>query len=354
MKVLEQIIDKIVGRLEKKKEVLLSYRYYKCYKKYQGQKKIIHMLTPTYGNMGDQAIAYATNKFLKKYYSEYTIIEIYGDDIYKYAKAIKKILNKDDLIVLVGGGNMNNIWIDEEMRRRFVIKVFTKNTIISMPQTINFTKDDYGRRELMKTKAIYNKHKNLIVIGREKKSYDIMKSMFTRAKVLINPDMVFYLNNMYGGNEFNRKYIMVCLRNDRESVLRENKNNLINIIRDKYGYVCCYDTVKDKSIYKDTREMELKNTLDKFLKAKIVITDRLHGMIFCVITKTPCIVFKSLDHKIEETYQWIKSFNYIKFIDDFDMNRLYSLIDQMIKLDKFDYIDFDHIYFSKLPRKIES
>ncbi|MFB8735822.1 polysaccharide pyruvyl transferase family protein [Bacillus sp. SL00103] len=37
-----------------------------------------------------------------------------------------------------------------------------------------------------------------------------------------------------------------------------------------------------------------------YVKAQVVVTDRLHGMIFCAITKTPCVVLRSFDHKVME------------------------------------------------------
>ena len=40
-----------------------------------------------------------------------------------------------------------------------------------------------------------------------------------------------------------------------------------------------------------------------FQKSELVITDRLHGMIFCYITKTPCIVMPNNNHKILMTYE---------------------------------------------------
>ena len=43
--------------------------------------------------------------------------------------------------------------------------------------------------------------------------------------------------------------------------------------------------------------MAKKNVLDTFMseigKRKVVVTDRLHGMIFCAITGTPCVVFSN-------------------------------------------------------------
>ena len=43
----------------------IGFRYYNIFKKYKDKKKIIHILTPLHGNMGDQAIVYATNKYLR-------------------------------------------------------------------------------------------------------------------------------------------------------------------------------------------------------------------------------------------------------------------------------------------------
>jgi pyruvyl transferase EpsI len=54
--------------------------------------------------------------------------------------------------------------------------------------------------------------------------------------------------------------------------------------------------------------------LDEFAKSKLVITDRLHGMIFSAITGTPCIVFANSNGKVEAEYQWIQSLPYIRFV----------------------------------------
>ncbi|MDK8210749.1 polysaccharide pyruvyl transferase family protein, partial [Bacillus subtilis] len=58
----------------------------------------------------------------------------------------------------------------------------------------------------------------------------------------------------------------------------------------------------------------------KFKAAEVVLTDRLHGMIFCAITRTPCIVFNNYNHKIESSYNdWLKDLKYIKFINTSEM-----------------------------------
>lgn len=51
------------------------------------------------------------------------------------------------------------------------------------------------------------------------------------------------------------------------------------------------DTV-DTIDYAD-REKHFMEMLDRIGSSKLVITDRLHAMIFSIITKTPCLVFET-------------------------------------------------------------
>lgn len=349
MRLLVKIKNKIfTEKVVNKIDYSIGFRYYNIFKRYKNKKKIIHILTPLHGNMGDQAIVYATNKYLKDNFSDYEIIEIYRRDIYKYMKAIKKVVNPDDLIVLIGGGNMGNLWIDEERDRRFVIKNFPNNKIISMPQTISFTPDVDGKKEFLKTQEIYNKNKNLILISREKTSYNIMNENFKRKNVILNPDTVLYLHNTIHDDKFKREYIMTCLRNDKESVIGSNKEKLITDLKRNYGQVVEFDTVINKTVTKEEREKELNKMFDKFLKSKVVITDRLHGMVFCAITKTPCIVTKSLDHKVTGTYQWIKDLNYIRLVESIEFENIKPIIEELTSIKEKNDINFKEMYFDKL------
>ena len=78
------------------------------------------------------------------------------------------------------------------------------------------------------------------------------------------------------------------------------------------------------TLYQSRKEVALQ--LKKIAKSEIVITDRLHGMIFSVITQTSCIVFRNYNHKLSSSYQWFKNLNYIKFLDDFNIKRFENLV----------------------------
>ena len=65
----------------------------------------------------------------------------------------------------------------------------------------------------------------------------------------------------------------------------------------------------------DQRENALNEKFAQFAGAELVITDRLHGMIFCAITGTPCIVLDSKSPKVRGCYEWIRHLDYIRFAD---------------------------------------
>lgn len=349
----KSLINKFIGKnnINKIKHIR-SFMYYKKFKVWKYKKKIVYLLTPNHGNMGDQAIAYATEKYLKENFSEYDILEFHKDEIYKYAETIKKILNKDDLIVLHGGGNLGNLYMVEEEARRSVIEKFPENKIISMTQTISFTKDSNGQKELNRTKQIYNNHKDLTIIARENLSFKIMKEELINCKIIINPDIVFYLSDIFNDDIANRNTIMTCLRSDKESILGNRKQFFLDKLKTKYSGVFEYDTVINKQLDKLSRNKELKDMFDKFANSKVVITDRLHGMVFCVITKTPCIVTKSLDHKVIGTYEWVKDLNYIKLVDNLNFDEIEILINELINLKEKSRVNFKEKYFNKLKSKI--
>ena len=125
--------------------------------------------------------------------------------------------------------------------------------------------------------------------------------------------------------------IGVCLRNDKEKFLQGDlKKELVNYYSKQKLKI--FDTLIDEEefIYEDRYNILLK-LLNEISQLDIVITDRLHGMIFCYITGTPCIAFDNDNHKISETYKkWLEeTCNYIILLED---NSIDILIDSISKL----------------------
>jgi pyruvyl transferase EpsI len=284
------------------------------YDDYKGKKKFIVMQTPTHGNLGDQAIAYAQRKFIIDNFKGYLYVEVPFEDVIKDTEKIKSVLGSEDIIGIHGGGNMGDLYLNEEYLRRYIIKKFKGNKIISFPQTFSFSKTPIGKMELKSSIKVYTENKDLLIIARETQSFEAMKQYFNEDNVILTPDIVLYLNEK---SNLKREGIVTCFRNDKEKVINNSlRDQIINKLKQNYGKVTISDTFIHKKINLQQRSTELGKIWDQFRSSELVITDRLHGMIFGVITKTPCIVFKNSNHKIECTYKnWLHQKDYIKFIN---------------------------------------
>lgn len=310
---------------------IIGLKHINKYTSEKKSKKIFLTLVPNHKNLGDHAIAYATKKFIEENFKDYKLIEVCMNDIYSDTFAIKKSLNNDDIIMILGGGNMGDMYKQEEWIRRFVISHFQNNKIISLPQTIDFSNTINGQYELRISQKIYSKHKYLTIMARESKSYEIMKDKFKNNTIIKSPDMVLSLGSLKLKN--NREGVLLCLRNDKESSIdNDKKNEFIKGLNENFSNVKAIDTVVDYMVSIDERENELNNIWNEISSSEVVITDRLHGMIFCAITETPCIVLKNSNHKIEQSYSdWLKDKDYIVLENNFEYEDIISDIGELIR-----------------------
>lgn len=299
----------------------------------KNKKKVIVFLAANYGNLGDVAITYAQETFLSQEYPDYEIVELPIDQTLKKLKSIAPVCTSNDIITIVGGGNMGDLYPDIEFLRQLVIKKFPNNQIISFPQTIDFSKTKTGNSFLKKTKQLYNRHEHLTLLARENISYKKMKEFFPSANVFLTPDIVMTLDVR---QEKKRNGVIFCLRSDLEGQIKqEEKELLYKIFQSKYHNISHYDThIGRGNLSKRERMEELKKIWGEFSSAEWVITDRLHGMIFCFITRTPAIVLPNNNFKIKECYKWIQTCGYIFFIEELSEESIYEVLSKR-KIDNF-------------------
>jgi len=273
--------------------------------KVESNRKYIYFLdAPSYGNLGDQAIALAMEKFMKDYFQDYEQIEFRECDIINYITWIKRNIKKDDIICLTGGGNMGVMYQKYEAIRRIIINTFPDNKIIIFPQTISYGDSKYGKSELEKSKKIYNQHKNLLLMAREEKSFKIMKDLYYNCNVILTPDIVLYLD--YRKLVENHNGVGFCFRDDKESILSKEEKEKIISNYDNYNNITTL-IENDINIDSKTRKGVVEKKLKQFAENSLVITDRLHGMIFAYITNVPCIAFNNSNGKIQGVYKWIEN-----------------------------------------------
>ncbi|WP_455683149.1 polysaccharide pyruvyl transferase family protein [Thomasclavelia sp.] len=303
-----------------------------------GENIYVCVESPVHGNIGDQALALCRINLLTNIVgiNEKNIIEFTSRDRMLYFPFIKKSINNTDIIILRGGGYFGDLWKDDFITTLKFIDEFRENKIVIFPQSVYFSDTLSGNKILKKSIKIINNHQKLFMFARDENSYKLMKQYYECDKIFLTPDTVLSFKPSF--QKIQRKnQILLCMRNDKEKkVSNDFKAKIISTIsKQKINYVY-QDTVIDYNMKNIIEQKDIViELLKKFVSCKLIITDRMHGMIFSAITGTPCIVLNNIDGKVKNQYKWIKSIGYVTLVDEnCDIEKC---IRKMISMDNSSY-----------------
>lgn len=284
-------------------------------------KKVYVIGSPMHSNLGDSAIVKAQLCFLQRCgWDSRRIVEISYSHYENDRSFYDRWIPKSGLIAQLGGGHLGNIWRNEEMFHRHLLSVFPDNPTVIFPQTIDYSEDKEGLQEAQRSKTFYNGRRNLVMVARERRSYEIMRKLYPQTKILLTPDIVLSASmEDFGVEPQNRTGVLLCMRNDSERAVSDRMHQQVQqlLAEEKlsYRYV---DTHAPGDVTLEGRFEEVKAKMEELASAKLVITDRLHGMVFCALTGTPCIAFGNSNHKVQGTYEWISYLPYIRFANSME------------------------------------
>ncbi|OHY56065.1 polysaccharide pyruvyl transferase family protein [Lacticaseibacillus paracasei] len=296
----------------------VSYRFF-ClihrkvfFNKDSNKQKVFLFGTVEYMNYGDVAINQAEVEFIRKYLPKAEVVEIPERLVLTMIPYVRRYATSSDIIAFQGGGNMGDIWPAQEELRRSVFKEFKEFKIISFPQSLSYS--DSRSENLDKTVSVLTKPQRLSILIRESLSFKKAKQLFPEnISVTLVPDIVMSLS--VGQDRGSEIAVSTFMRVDQEKINQEKKMEVLRAVRMQY-MVNESDTVDAtwKIITPKTRGKLLDAKLDQFRKSNIILTDRLHGMIFALITGTPAIVFDNNNHKVKFSYlDWLQNVDYIYF-----------------------------------------
>ncbi|MEN5220548.1 polysaccharide pyruvyl transferase family protein [Stenotrophomonas sp. TWI602] len=289
-------------------------------------------MVPDLGNLGDLAIGVAQKTFLQDYLKGYSVVEIPHGDTYEAARFVKRQAQDEDVIFLTGGGNLGTLYRDAELQRRFLIATFPHNKIIQFPQSMFFERTRAGERFLEQSIAIYSKHPDLTLIARDKPTLDLMLENFPRNRVRLCPDTVLHLSPIEC-HARREDQITLSIRRDIESNLSSAQIEGIEMIaRDLRMKVEFRDTNVDNLHHALSDRMPVLDDIwQTYMRSKIVITDRLHGVIFCAITGTPCVAVNNSNGKVGNLIRtWLSCAPYIVSIAEADSDSLRKELDTLL------------------------
>ena len=298
-----------------RREIQYQKKYGKKIRKARKENKKLYIClgSAVHGNLGDQALGLCRVEFLKYCgISNSDIIEYTTRDKMRYWLQICRETKESDIIVLRGGGYWGDLWIDGFEEILTYIKEFRNNKIIGFPQSVYFSDSKEGNALFQYSKLIVKEAPKLIIFARDIESYKLLKRCYPESLIEVVPDTVlsYRPKNLM---KCNRKGVILCLRNDKEKNQSIDVNKIVidNLKKEKIEYQF-QDTSIDFSLQNlsDRRE-KLFELWNKMATAELVITDRLHGMIFATITGTPCIVFNNIDGKVGHQFKWIETLGYV-------------------------------------------
>ena len=322
-----------------RRRVLYYLKYkYKLQKIRKSNKSCyICLESSLHNNLGDFALSYCRHQFLNSLgISDDQIVDFTTPDRMRYWNYMSSSIEKDDILILRGGGFFGDLWLDGFEVILKYIEEFPENKIILFPQSLYFSNTKEGDYWLQVTQDLLSNRPNVYLFARDYNSYLLFKEYFPKNFVSFTPDTVLsYKPNLNVSR--NKKRAIICLRSDKEKKVNPDTFKIVKKAISELGYeIYEQDTCIGNNLHnlKDGKK-QLFGLWSIFASSGLVITDRLHGMIFSAITSTPCIVFDNVDHKVKNEYQWIRHLKYVKMIDSLD--DLSATLNQITQFDDTDY-----------------
>lgn len=317
----------VLNALRTRKSIISGY--FRNKEKYKGydENTVFVCGVPEHGNRGDQAISLAEVNYISAVMPECKIVTIPETEILQHLSCLKKQVNKyNSLIIGHGGGNMGELYPFQEKLRLKMLKNLKNAKIVIFPQSIDYS----GEGEFFrKSQKLYNSHKNLAVFTREDYSEKLRQKYFPNCKGGLVPDIV--LSYKPELPDFERNGILFCTRQDKEK--NQQSERIISVLKntaEKCGRKISYtDTYSPDFACEYSKQLGGLNEIwTEFKNAELVVTDRLHGMIFCVITGTPCIAVDNSTGKVGNLHRtWLKSSGVVYISDESDIRKGIDVIE---------------------------
>lgn len=161
---------------------------------------------PNYNNIGDSLIYEGELAFLK---------EVPFKKLFSASRkfASLKRIPREGMILMQGGGNFGDLWRAFQDFRLKVIASRKDQKIVLFPQTVHYESEAV----LLKDAEVFNEHPDLTICARDQRSYELLKKYFWNNKIILVPDMAFYLDLSSWVRKEPTGKILLLERRDKEA-----------------------------------------------------------------------------------------------------------------------------------------
>src|SRR5262245_41215512 len=269
---------------------------------------------PNHPNVGDSAIWLGETAWLRRR----GLSPVYACDVATYSRRRLAARLGDGVILLHGGGNLGDFWVEHQQFREQVIRDFPDNKIIQLPQTTYFL-DEWADGE---ARRAFDGHRNLTLLCRDRPSLDCARRELA-APSLLCPDVAFALGPLERPHPPGNVIVWLA-RTDAESAgpapaaaatgvertdwleeppspLRERNAALGRALEgEPPGRRALLDALIET--YDPLARERLSRGCQLLARGKVVITDRLHGHVLCLLLGIPHVL-------LDNNYGKVKNFH---------------------------------------------
>lgn len=319
------------------KQHLVTYLHAQDLPLPEGRRSFV-FLAADYGNIGDLAITAAQVAFLRDYAPGLQCIAVPISATRVLLRSIQRQIRPDDLVTIIGGGNMGSIYPDIEALRQLVIRSFPRNRIVCFPQTLDWHASAESERALQRLIKTYTQHPDLYVLARESLTHTKLSELFSahaNVKIALVPDIVMSSTaELLGSRDcLVPAGILRCLRDDKESALSAAQYAQLDAAL--HSSACAIERTDTHAGGAQLSEIQcaqlLADKLSQFRAAQLVVTDRLHGMILALLSGTPCLVLPNSNHKIRQTWlDWLSNHPRVIFVEPEQFTEIPSFIGRLL------------------------
>jgi exopolysaccharide biosynthesis predicted pyruvyltransferase EpsI len=271
-----------------------------------GARMILYCCVATHPNLGDLAQTMCTLNWLHENYPDASVVEL-SSPAFHFGKCevmsvLKENVRPDDLIVFQSGYTMTGVHEYEPMRE-MILEAFPDNRIVLLPQTI------FYKTKKLEAHAVntYKDRSNLLLLARDRISFETAKRLFGTTQMDLFPDIV---TTLIGTRQYDseRKGVLFCVRDDYERLYSKKDMAALMKAVGQYTHVDQTDTTVRVPDAEDREAVKtlIDETIEKYSKYRLIVTDRFHGTIFSLIAGTPVVVLKTTDHKVITGVEWFK------------------------------------------------
>ena len=258
-----------------------------------------------YPNVGDLLISQSVEHFFR--INKNKIVMSLCKQNYSYFSPFN--LHESTILVFQGGGNLGDLFPSHETMRHSLLEKLPKQRAVILPQTVYFQ----NKQNMHAAARRYAANKNLTIIARDAVSEQILSKYFSN-DVKCAPDTAHLLQGLLPRRHTCRE-TLYFLRSDQLPYSHDELRSL-NRFQNQYwcdwpeflskfeksAIKCSSKLLQVPSLARGNIERRAWNIVRNYLTSKAskmfssysqVVTNRLHGLIFAIISDTPVDVVES-------------------------------------------------------------